>query len=457
MKILFIENRSMTWLWAAIAKKLVLDGHEVHWLVLNRFFVPSVGHAHLIDFSSYRSNSRNFRASKYDSIAKGDRGILHFGMKGDYYCHFDSKIKEILMKVSPEVVFGEATQFYELLAVESAATLNIPYLSPCASRYPVGRMSFFIGSTMKEFGGSGVNLSDSDAGIMISNIEQRKILPSYMVKPPKVAFRKYCMRIFSHLVLIASWIGGERFITPSPLCKLILELKRFFVRFNWERKACFSLPAYLTDSNWVLFPLQMQPESNIDVWGLPWNNQYEIIEKAARALADINSYLVVKPNPKSKYELNSSFFNLLMRHKNIIFMSHKVQMAPLFKMAPLVMTVTGTVLLESIFSGKPIACLGAHSMSRYPGVTSINSPESVANALVGVNDGSIKGADSNQAVKLIKYLYYNSYPAQIWDPIARPDLANSKEIESLYLAFTDILSKIPNSDTSFNNCHFGKD
>jgi hypothetical protein len=447
MRILFIENRSATWLWAEVAKRLSRQGHEIHWLVQNRLFKPDSGKAHTLSMPNEKDMVASSDIDPYMEIRAGDRGVLHFGLEGNHYRHFDLQIGAVFDDIRPDVVFGEVTQFQELLAIRHSRRHKIPYLSPSGTRYPVNRMCFFVYDTLDPIGGEGKELSDADAEDMLSAITERKIVPSYMLKIPSIAWKSKFLRAYSHSIVLASWMLGERYITPSPLRKIFLERTRARIYKCWESVAVRKLPHYLANAPWVLYPLQMQPESNIDVWGRPWNDQCEIIERSARALLEIGGYLVVKPNPKSKYELSEALCNLAKKNSNIIFMSHDVSMREIFKSAPLVLTVTGTVLMECIFAGKPIACLGTHSMSRYPGVTALQMPEEIAAILQEAQLGNIVGATRAEAIALLKFLYRTSYPAQIWDPITRPDLTNSHEIDVLSNAFMDVLKVLEKDDT----------
>jgi hypothetical protein len=99
------------------------------------------------------------------------------------------------------------------------------------------------------------------------------------------------------------------------------------------------------------------------------------LRRAADALAAGGASLVVKPNPKSKYEMSQALYELCAGHPAIVPMSHKVKMHELLPRAGAVLSVTGTVILESAFTRIPVAVLGTHELSRVPGVRSVTAPE----------------------------------------------------------------------------------
>jgi len=265
--------------------------------------------------------------------------------------------------------------------MENARLMSIPYLSPSASRYPVGRIYFYKSDTLTPVGGSNQVVSDSDVERILKAISNRTLIPSYMEKVQQSKFKRELTSLFDKLRISVGWALGERYVTPSPWRKISLEFRRKLHYKTWESFAHKNLPSHIDSNPWVLYPLQMQPEANIEVWGKPWSNQTELIRLAALALEREGAVLVVKPNPKSKYEITHDLCQLLKNTKNIIPLSHTTSMKEVFGKSKLIMTVTGTVLLEGIFSSKPVASLGNHTMSSYPGVQRLKEPEDIANVL----------------------------------------------------------------------------
>jgi hypothetical protein len=52
----------------------------------------------------------------------------------------------------------------------------------------------------------------------------------------------------------------------------------------------------------ILYPLHLQPEANIDVWGRPRRNQLESIQNIANNLKG-SQILYIKPQPKIKIRI----------------------------------------------------------------------------------------------------------------------------------------------------------
>ncbi len=442
MKLLFVENRYATWVYSAVAKQLEKLGHEIHWLVQNPVFAPSFGHVHVMPFPAEAAKVRV--NNEYEWLARTDRGVLHFGATGAHYPHYDEQVREHLQRIKPDVIFGEATEFHELLVIMHAKAMGIRYLSPNVTRYPADRLAFFAYDTLQPVGGDGSQLSDAEADKMLADICQRKVVPSYMRPNVSTPRNLLLIKLADKIRITWGWLRGERYITPSPLRKLALNAAQEKARALWEAHAATQIGQWTelktSKTPWVLYALQMQPEGNIDVWGSPWNDQAKIIRRAAASLAAVGATLVVKPNPKSKYEMNERLCQVVGSTANVVALPHATPMAEVFPFAPLVLSVTGTILMECIFSGKPVACLGEHVMAHYPGVTQIGKPELVAELLQSAERGELAVATATEARNLLQQLHSSSYSAAIWDPVAKPDFADAAVISSLIAAFNGVIN-----------------
>lgn len=439
MKILVIENRYATLIWDAIAQQLEARGHEIHWIIQNPMFMPSVGEKHVLPFPSASEKKEDESLSW---LRDTDRGVRWFGGNGSHWHPYNKRIREILESVRPDVVFGEPTQFHEQLTLENSRQIGIRFLSPSGTRYPVGRLHFFDYDTLIPVGGEGVDLNDSELETMLDTIVERKVVPSYMEVVPQSGLKKKFSKLKNKLLITTGWLIGEKYITPSPLKKMRLERAHFKRCLDWEAFAQVQLPESLKNRPWVLYPLQMQPEANIELWGKPWSYQAEIVKRAAQSLEKMGAVLVVKPNPKSKYELSDDLCELVKSTPNIIALSHKTPMKAVFPLAPLLMTVTGTVTLECIFASKPIAVLGNHAMTKYAGIEVMNQPEDIASVMDKVLTQRAKVATRDDAKLILNHLYTKSYPVTLWHQLDRPELMTERNVNKLTDAFEDVLNHL---------------
>lgn len=437
MKILFVENRYITWLWREVAIRLQSDGHDIHWLVQNPVFTPKVGTCHRLPFPA--SDTTYVKPVDNIPLLKSDRAVRYFGSDGSHHPSYQNAIKSVLEREQPDVIVGEPTQFHELITIHQARKQGIPYLFPSSTRYPPDRITFHLYDTLDTVGGCGIGLPANEALSLREAILQRRTIPSYMVSQPETKTKLLVRRITDKFRITYGWLAGERYITPSPWRKFLLDYQQRTNVVRWEQNAHLALPEELNGRPWVLYAMQMQPESNIDIWGFPWNDQVAIIREAADSLATIGSKLVVKPNPKSKYELSSELCQLVSTHPNIISLAHNCKMSDIFPRATAVLSVTGTVLLECVLAGKPVGVLGSHPMSRYPGVTPLSTPAEIAALIGDVVAGKAKTAGPEESAELLSRLYSASYMATMYDPLNQPGFATSNNLDNILAAFRDVL------------------
>lgn len=439
MRLLFIENRYATRIYTAAAVHLQRDGHEVHWLVQNPFFAPKSGTVHQLRFPRAADLETPGADPLFDRLQQSDRSVRYFGGQPLHYAHFRREVDIVFNAVKPDVVFGECTQLHELLAIDACRRRGVPYLFPTSTRYPPGRMCFMLEDSMNTVGGCGQDMPEDQARELIERVNHRSIAPSYMNVAPKRMLRSALRSARDKVLITSAWLLGERYLTPSPWRKVVVDIQHKRARQRWaslgERRPMDKEKPYL------LYPLHMQPESSVDVWGLPWNNQAEIVRRAAASIEPLGWQLLVKPNPKPKYEIDDRLIAVVTSTGNIVPVPENVSMSALFPSAQGILSVCGTVLLEAVFAGKPALALGDHAMAQYPGVTALANPDEVALGLHRAAE-KLRSTNATVAVQLVQSLYRNSYAVELFDPFNQLERINEKFGVSLATAFADVLAKL---------------
>lgn len=441
MKLLFVENRYATRLYEAVAPALRAVGHEVHWMVQNPAFAPAGDGVHQLAFPRRADLGAPPSDPLFERLAQSDRAVRYFGRSNHHHAHYHRQVCELLDRVRPDVVFGESTQLHELLTIEESRRRGIDYLFPTSTRYPPSRLCFLREDGMEPVGGAGEPMSESEARAMIERINQRSLVPSYMSAPAGVSLAQRRRALGDKLRVTWSWVRGERYLTPSPWTKLRVDRAHRHAREQWAALAAARYGA-LTETPFVLYPLQMQPESTIDVWGLPWNDQADIVRRTATALAPHGVRLLVKPNPKPKYEIDDRLVAAVRAAPNAIPVPEGVSMSTLFGPAAAVLSVTGTVLIESVLAGKPAFTLGEHAMARYPGVTALSEPEQLGGRW---KDGRwhSQGEIADAGYQLLQQLQCRSYGVRVPDPFNQPEALDDGTSAAMAKAFLDVLRVLP--------------
>lgn len=443
MKLLFVENRYTTRVFERVAVGLQALGHGVAWMVQNHRFAPAGWPAvHRLPYPGLADLQAPAQHHRFANLARIDRGIRYFGGKADHYAHYARHIAAVLDRLVPDVVFGESTQFHELITVALCRDRGIPYLHPAATRIPHGRICFLQGDTLDTLAGAGQALPEAQALEIVDAVAARRYAAftnATAAQPDVSALVRQTRRAVDKLTLVHAWLEGERFITPSPWVKLRLERQRLAALASIDAMAAARPFEVAQLGRYVLYPMQMQPETNIDVWGAPHHDQARIIARAAGSLADSGMRLVVKLNPTAKYELLEPGLGQALALPNVSVAPRIIAMAPLLAGAQALLSVTGSVIYECIFTGKPVCVLGRHALSRLPGATALDDAAQLAPVLPALQAQADGRA---HALQLVQAVVRASYPGTWFDPLTMGQYDNPDNLRLLTQAFSDLLGQM---------------
>lgn len=430
MRLLFIENRYKTLFFDPIAKLLEKEGHEVFWMVQNHNFTPKNGKKYIIPYPKKKDVvSKEVDLSE---VMTSDRQLNFFNLKSKkhFYYYYD-RIRDIFNDCKPDVVFGECTLFHELLAIKIAREKDILFLHPSSCRYPKERFSFYLYDSVVPYKGSLENLNPDTAKEIISSIANRSVKPDYMKK----AKSDHVKKIKDKIKIIKGRLAGERYNTPSIYTKYTIEKKKEKNIALWDAKSTKEL-----DSSHfvVLYPLHLQPEANIDVWGRPRRDQTKNIKDIADQLQG-NQILYVKPNPKSKYELSEELIKLCSTHKHVRMIHHSVSMDALFNDIDLVITVNGTIAIECICSNKPVLTLIKSLYNTAPNCIYLEDINNLPTFIDTIIKGNYNNITQLQQLDFLNLLNNTSYDGIISDPFYNINCVAKENLNLVKKAIIDIL------------------
>lgn len=437
MKIVFVGNRKKTDFWCVIAQSL--QKHmpvEIIWIIQSHVHIPKFGKIYKMDYPSKHDLCVNVINRGYFTDVKNmDRGCRYFHGSMAHYSYYDQAIRKILLAEKPQVIFGEIALFHELLAYNIAKEMGILYLYPSSCRYPPGRFSFYQYDTLFPFKGSGDVIKDDDCNVMIKMINNRSIIPDYMIKK-----KVLMLKIVEWVKVFYGHIMGEHYNTASLFNKIFSVLSIRMSYLKWQ-KISYSELNFAKQGLWVLYPMQMQPEANIGVWGRKFQDQVEVVDKLAVSLKEQNAFLLVKLNPKCSRELSKNLIKIVKKHHNIIAINYHVSIKYLLDNVDLVITNTGTIAYECVFIQKPIIALSMPHLKEFISIAEVESLDQLSGLLYKIDVKKYK--PSMDAYKrLLKYLVHYSYVGIISDPASFPPCLYAQNITNVTNAFCKILSKL---------------
>jgi len=186
----------------------------------------------------------------------------------------------------------------------------------------------------------------------------------------------------------------------------------------------------------VGYLMHLQPEFTIDALANQYLNQAELIVRLAKLLP-VDVRLVVKENPVTVYVYpeDTSYYRYMLSQPNVVLMNENTDSHAIIKNSEAIVTLTGTSALESFFFGKPCVLLG-DIFYRNLGLTyDASSIEEVAKILIELLDNP-SGANTiisenreKIGIRILKAIYYASYPGLPWCPVPRGGTYVGKENE----------------------------
>ena len=432
MKILFVENRGKTDLWEAAALQLSLLGHTVAFVVQNHLYTPKKNPNNIAIYKiPYpKSKSKVNYASPLSENLSTDRNVKYFRGNTKHYKYYETKINQIIEDFQPHIVFGEVTLFHEIMVMERCIIEGIPYIHPTSSRYPSDRLFLFLNNTQVPYVKSNENWSYSVLSKYLGEILGSKIKPNYMAR---VNYASRVRLLISKIKVTLGWILGERYNTPSPLMKLLLALN---LRVNLKKWKKFSRQrAY--ESGGLLYALQMQPESNLDIWGSKFNDQTTICDEISANLPK-GMKLFLKLNPKVKYELNDELLTLIASRANIIPLAPDVTMECALNKSIGCLTVTGTIGLECVLGmGNAVTLCHPVIQKNFPQYHASTITEGVDKVFSNKNDKKTP----DHGIDLLKIFVADSFPGIISESNLNKKVLSESNVQLIISAMLVAINK----------------
>lgn len=415
-RILFVEVRDKTRLFAAVASELLERSivGDVGWIVQNAEFGTGLpGRIYRIPYPTRRVASK-FPCSEEiaDRLNRSDRNIRFYGLGDWYFGYYAESIERVLEEFRPDCVFGEVGNFHSHIASMLCERRRIPFLNPMLSRYPTGRFAFYLYDRFLPVGGSGEAVTDVVADAHVDAVVARRVVPEYMRRQrlSRASIMSYKGR------LLVEYFRGERFNTRGPIEHSLARIRVKRLRAQWNGNAIGMnevRSGVRLGRRFSLYPMQMQPELNLDVWGSAHNDQLAVLRLIEGRLGE-NEVLLVKANPKFSLEVTDELLDFASRAERIQLLAEDVAMRDIEPVVSNVWTVTGTVGLERALSRRPVTVL----CDDYRGFIE-------------------NGVDS--PTDLMRRLIETSHRGSIGEPIFYPGVLNPGNVEDLVKGFEVIV------------------
>ncbi|MDP4491809.1 hypothetical protein [Vibrio sp. AH4] len=400
------------------------------WIVQNKKFRPKDEDCFVINYPESSQLNFNCNSDFFKKLAQMDRGVYAFESGTSHYYYYYQSIKSYISKFKPNFVIGESTLFHELITIEVCKELGVKYITPSTCRYPVGKFSLYVNGTLDVLNYRDCMVENYHYQ-MIEDVVCRNKTPDYMKR--QKGLRNIMLKsrlVYNKIFSLLSWLEGERYNTPSPFKKFVITIENLINQKKLERislKDCENIDW----ENTVLYPLQMQPESNIDVWGYPYNDQTINLKRLVESLPP-GKIVLIKPNPKSKYELSSDLVSLISSLDNVHAISSSIAMDDIFDKIETIYTVTGTIGIEAVLAGKSVITEKSSKLLGYPNVSYLDGSEIKLSVPIYSKESLMSNLDGNSHVGLISDPIFSDYSVSV-ENIENISLVLYSELKMEYL------------------------
>ena len=126
---------------------------------------------------------------------------------------------------------------------------------------------------------------------------------------------------------------------------------------HWNLRSKYINQTDLNHHNYAFFPLHLEPEVALLVYGRYHTNQIEVIRHIATSLP-VGMELFVKDHPKSMGRRKLSYYQKILEIPNCRLINPYITTDPIIKNSQLVITIGGSAGWESVIKEVPVIVLG---------------------------------------------------------------------------------------------------
>ena len=469
MRVAFTSTWQKTDLFALLAKRL--KAHEIDscWIVTSDFYrqrlldqgFPADTILHLRkdvalksptferDVETMRSLESRSRESVKNLVLM-DRyvGTWPWVDAEKYAAYVTARTAEFLDRMDASLVIGEPSVIHDLLAVMICQATDREYVAPFGLRMPVQRFAFWSGYTEDEFHVFGSRIPPEVrpeflrmAREVRDQIVRDRRKPAYFYKnsrAPRIT-PKFVFKVARGVgrAVVQSRSDANMYSLYDILVKHKLHMRPVHyagAKMQWSR--IFEQPA--PGEKFVLFTLHKQPEFSIDVLGARHSNQHQTIHNIARALP-ADTVLYVKEHRNCLGDRSPKQLKKIKAIPGVRLIDPFVDAHELIEKCEAVVTVSGTIALESALHGKRTLLLSNHYLAGFSTSKSIDAPWKVAEELAK----PMPAHDPEFDMQYLGWLLENSFEGVFSDPVSNPECVTPENLELLtnaLLALTEKLS-----------------
>jgi hypothetical protein len=223
-----------------------------------------------------------------------------------------------------------------------------------------------------------------------------------------------------------------------------------YARLPWLNpvKARLNLREYRTrrwdplPERFVFLPLQVQPESSIDVMGQGWRDQAYTARVLADALAPLGIGVAVKEHAHFMWRRDPDYWPQFDLHPNIATVDPFADSRELMRQAVFTVTATGTVGLEAGLLGLPVVTGAPMPWSALENVALLDSPDDLSDFVERRGWEDLHEDQSRIDAWFAHEYVRNSWEGLVLDPPRVPAVLEPENIRRIGAAFEEAASTL---------------
>jgi len=313
-----------------------------------------------------------------NDIIEMDRRLKHksYAFARAYLAHIEKVLTDFLTRNAIRYVSNGRDTALHLACHKICQRLGIPSVVPTIMRIPDNRFGFCVGYREAEFVRLGAPDRDDfdEARRLVKQFREKKTLSetSQFERRNSRYLRRLIpdLKRFLTLAYRASHRPGDdvgRYSMP--------QLLKMFLRKRINALHLKAAPVWEPRGNrpYVLYGLQMQPESSIDVLASFVSNQTNLIALIAKSTPCTHE-VYVKPHPEYVGGVARGHLLAIKRIPGVRLVSPFLSSHQLIMQAAVVLTPTGTMAMESAFFGVPSVIFAEEFFRGLPSVNYCANP-----------------------------------------------------------------------------------
>jgi len=172
----------------------------------------------------------------------------------------------------------------------------------------------------------------------------------------------------------------------------------------------------LNELEYAYYPLHVEPEIALSLFGREYLNQIELIRNIAKSIP-LTWKLVVKDHPAGVGRRNIKYYKKLLEIPNVVLVDHLIDSTSVVEKSKIIFTVSGFSGFEAVFKRKPVVTFGKTFYDVLPDCM-VQNVQSLQNLPIVVQ-GLLKDYKycENEIYCLIAAIMKNSIPLNLYEKV----------------------------------------